>query len=408
MDSYERISGKATYHSDVTLPGMLYGAILRCPYPKAQLKRIDTNDAEKITGVPAVISASRPEADLYWPYSKDKKRRLFDPLCLYEGETVAAVAEKSPYQAWNAVRAIRVDYEVLPFVVDERRSLDPDAPKVHPEGNQVVGQEIYERGDVQKGFAEADIVMEQSYRTECELHTPVELRGCVAKWEHDKLTIWESTQGVYPVQARVAEVLKMPLSKVRVICHYMGGGFGSKPQADKYTVIAAILAKKTGRPVKLFLTREETFLAVGNRPAANMKLKAGIKRDATLTALQFTATATGGTFPAGGTFLLDWLVRDLYLCPNVRCELYDVFTNAGPARPFRAPGHPQGAWALEQMMDALAEAIQMDPVELRLKNIPSFSQGRQGNPPYTITGVKDCLEQGAKALGWEEARKKTF
>ncbi|MBI5586640.1 MAG: xanthine dehydrogenase family protein, partial [Deltaproteobacteria bacterium] len=340
-----------------------------------------------------------------WPYTKEKKVKLFDPECLYEGETVAAVAAETPYQAWDAVRAIKVDYEVLPFVVDERKALDPQAPPVQPEGNRVRPVEIYERGDLAKGFAQADLVLEQTYRTECELHTPMELHGCVARWERNLLTIWESTQGVYPVQARVAEVLGLPLSKVRVIGHYMGGGFGSKLQADKYTIIAALLAKKTGRPVKLFLTREETYLAVGNRPPSNMKLKAGMKKDGTLTAMHFTCTGTGGAFAAGGTGLVDWLIKELYLCPNVRTELADVYINAGLSRPFRAPGHPQGAWALEQMLDALAEAIGMDPVELRLKNIPTFRQTRNGNPPYTTTGLRECLEEGAKAFGWEKARR---
>jgi len=187
----------------------------------------------------------------------------------------------------------------------------------------------------------------------------------------------------------------------------MGGGFGSKLQPGKYTVLAAVLAKMTGCPVRLFLTREETFLAVGNRPPATMRLKAGVKNDGTLTALEFSCTASGGAYPAGGTSLLDWLVRDLYLCPNVKTEMKDVYINAGPARPFRAPGHPQGAWALEQMMDALAEKIGMDPVDLRVKNIPSHSQGREGNPPYTTTGLKECLIEGAKAFGWEEARKRS-
>jgi xanthine dehydrogenase YagR molybdenum-binding subunit len=186
----------------------------------------------------------------------------------------------------------------------------------------------------------------------------------------------------------------------------MGGGFGSKLQAGKYTIIAALLAKRTARPVKLFLTREETYLCVGNRPPSNMKLKAGIKRDGTLTALEFTCLGTGGAYPAGGISLVDWQIRELYRCPNVRTNMTDVYINAGPARPFRAPGHPQGSWALEQMLDALAEAIKMDPVELRLKNIPSFSQARAGNPPYTTTGLRECLEQGAKAFGWEEARRK--
>ncbi len=405
VDAYERVSGRAVYPSDLSLPRMLYGAILRSPYPHARVKKLDTTGAEKMKGVRSVISASTGEAEVTWPYTKEKKVKLFDPECRYEGETIAAVTAETPYQAWDAVRAIKVDYDILPFVVDERKALDPKASPVQPEGNRVKPVEIYERGDTAKGFALADVVLEQTYRTECELHTPMELHGCVARWERNLLTIWESTQGVYPVQARVAEVLGLPLSKVRVIGHYMGGGFGSKLQADKYTIIAALLAKKTGRPVKLFLTREETFLAVGNRPPANMKLKAGVKKDGILTALYFTCTGTGGAFPAGGTALVDWLIKELYLCPNVRTELSDVYVNAGLSRPFRAPGHPQGAWALEQMLDALAEAIGMDPVELRLKNIPTFSQTRNGNPAYTTTGLRECLEEGAKAFGWDQARK---
>ena len=204
----------------------------------------------------------------------------------------------------------------------------------------------------------------------------------------------------------MAQVLGLPLSKVRVIGHYMGGGFGSKLQAGKYTIIAALLAKKTARPVKLFLSREETCLSVGNRPPSHMKLKAGVKRDGTLTALEFSCVGTGGAYPAGGTSLVDWLVKDLYLCPNVRTVTTDVYIHTGPARPFRAPGHPQCSWALEQMLDALAGAIRMDPVELRLKNIPTYSQARPGNPVYTTTGLRECIRAGAEAFGWKEAREK--
>jgi len=264
---------------------------------------------------------------------------------------------------------------------------------------------VYERGDIKKGFAEADLVLEQTYRTECEIHTPLELHGCVAHWDGDLLVIRESTQGVYAVQERAARVLGLPLSKVRVIGHYLGGGFGSKLQAGKYTIIASLLARKTGRPVKLFLSREETFLSVGNRPPANMRLRAGVKKDGTLTALEFSCSGTGGAYPAGGTSLVDWQIRDLYTCPNVRTAATDLFINAGPSRPFRAPGHPQGSWALEQMLDALADGLKMDPVDLRLRNIPSFSQAREGNPPYTTTGLKQCLEEGGRVFRWKETRK---
>ena len=404
VDAYERVSGKAVYPSDIVLPDMLYAAILRCPHAHAVIKAVDTKAAEEMAGVRAVISGATPDADILWPYSPEVKTKLFDPWCRFEGETVAAVAAETLYQAWDAVRAIKVTYDRLPFVSDERRALEPGAAQVHREGNKVKADK-YERGDVAQGFAEADVVLEQTYRNESELHTPMELHGCVTKWDGDSLTIWESTQGVYAVQARVAEVLRLPLSKVRVIGHYMGGGFGSKLQADKSTIIAALLSKRTARPVKMFLSREETFLAVGNRPPSTMKLKAGVRKDGTLTALEFSGIGSSGAYPAGGTSLLDWLVRDLYLCPNVRTETTDVYINAGPARPFRAPGHPQGAWALEQMLDSLAEAIRMDPVELRLRNVPAVSQARPNNLPYTTTGLKECLERGALAFGWEATRK---
>jgi len=404
VDAYERVSGNAVYPSDVVLPDMLYAAILRCPHPNAVVKDVDTNEAEKMTGIRAVLSGASKEADVLWPWSPDVKTKLFDPQCRFEGEVVAAVAAETLYQAWDAVRAIKVKYEILPFVSDERKSLDAGAALVHSTGNKVKTDK-YERGDVAKGFTQADVVLEQTYRNECEIHTPQELHGGVAKWDGESLTIWESTQGVFAVQARVAEVLHLPLSRVRVVGHYMGGGFGSKLQADKTTIIAALLAKKTARPVKMVLSREETFVAVGNRPPGTMKLKAGVKKDGTLTALEFSGTGSSGAYPAGGTSLMDWLVRDLYLCPHVRTETTDVFINAGPARPFRAPGHPQGAWALEQMLDSLAEAIHMDPIDLRLKNIPNFSQARSGNPPYTTTGLRECLEKGAVAFGWNDARK---
>ena len=404
IDAYERVSGHAEYASDVLFPDMLYGAVLRCPHAHAIVKDVDAKEAEKMTGVRAVITGESKGADIVWPWSRDVKTRLFDSRCRFEGEAVAAVAAETLYQAWDAARAIRVKYELLHFVTDERRALEAGAAQVHDQGN-IVKTDKYERGNVARGFAEADVVLEQSFRNECEIQTPMELHGCVAKWDGDNLTVWESTQGVFAVQAQLAEILRLPLSKVRVIDRYMGGGFGSKLQVGKYTVIAALLAKKTARPVKLFLSREETYLAVGNRPPGTMKLKAGIKKDGTLTALEFTATGASGAYPAGGAALLDWLVRDLYTCPNVRTRTTDMYINAGPARPFRAPGHPQGAWALEQMLDALAGAIKMDPVELRLKNIPAYSQARPGNPPYTTTGLQACLEKGAEAFGWKETLK---
>lgn len=407
VDAYERVSGTAVYPSDLRLPNLLYGAILRSPHPHAKVRKMDTSQAKQIPGVRAILTPQSPAVkDLKWRYNDEYVIGLLEPHCRFEGEAVAAVAAETPYAAWDAVRAIQVEYEVLPFVSDERQALKEDAPKVHPKGN-TVKTDKYSRGDLQKGFAAADLTLSRSYRSECQLHTPMELHGCVANWEGDCLTLWESTQGVYAVQSQVAESLNMPFSRVRVIGHYMGGGFGSKLKAGKYTVLAAVLAKQCGRPVKMFLSREESYLCVGNRPPANMTVKAGVKTDGTLTALEFDCTGTSGAYPSGGTSLVDWLARDLYLCPNVRTKATDIFTNAGPVRPFRAPGHPQGSWAMEQLMDELAEAIGMDPVAFRLKNIPQYSQAREGNPEYTSNGLAQCLKQGAQVFGWEAARKRS-
>jgi xanthine dehydrogenase YagR molybdenum-binding subunit len=408
VDAYERVSGTAVFPLDVILPDMLYAAILRCPHAHATVKRVDTAKAREMPGVRAVLTDADPEAQIGWfsapgpPGAASKPlSRLFDPHCRYEGEEVAAVAAERPQQAWDAVRAIQVEYEKLPFVSGMEEALKPGAPAVQEGGNRMGTPRETKRGDVEKGFAEADVVLEETYRTSCDIHTCLEAHGSVAQWDGDRLTVWDTNQGPFPIQAGLANTLRMPLSKVRVISSYMGGGFGSKLALGKYTVIAALMARKTARPVKLFLTREETFLAVGNRPAHIMKLKAGVKKDGTLTALQLTGVGEAGAYPAGTS--VGYQVGDLYKCPNVRIEESVAFINAGPNRAFRAPGFPQCSWALEQMMDTLAEKIGMDPVELRLKNISTVCQ-MDNNKPYTSTGLRECLTEGAQAFKWKESR----
>ena len=181
---------------------------------------------------------------------------------------------------------------------------------MHEGGNRSGEPEKYERGDVAKGFAEADVVVERTFKTPCEIHTPLEPHGSVAKWDGDRLTVWDTNQGVFDVRGALAQWLQMPLTSVRVISNYMGGGFGSKLEPGKYTVIAALLARKTGRPVRCFLSREETFLCVGNRPPNTLTLKAGAKKDGTLTALQLTGLGTSGAYPDGSG--AGYQVTDLY------------------------------------------------------------------------------------------------
>jgi len=404
VDAYQRLSGAAVYPSDVNLPDMLYGAVLRCPHAHARVESIDTAAAEQMPGVRAVLTAASPGTDIPWqPESEGPASVLFDATCRFEGEAVAAVAAATPYQAQDALRAIEVTYEILPAVSTPQAALEPGAPQVHPQGNSAGEPSIYERGNVEEGFQAADVIVEETFLVPFMLHTPLELHGCVARWEGAKLTLWESTQGVYNVQSQTAAALGLPLSHVRVIGHYVGGGFGSKLAIGKYTLIAALLAKKTAKPVKVFLSREETLLCAGNRPGGTMRLKAGAKSDGTLTALDFEAVGSGGAYSPYGTGLFDWQIRDLYRCPNVRTKGQSAYINAGEERPMRAPGHPQGSWALEQVIDALAEKLDIDPVQLRLRNLTTVSQAR-GDIPYTSTGFKECLEEGAKAFGWSAAR----
>jgi CO/xanthine dehydrogenase Mo-binding subunit len=401
VDAYERVSGSATYSRDMTLPGMLHAAVVRCPHAHARLARLDTARAERMPGVRGVVTSSSPDAKIPWYRSRQvPTSALFDPHCRHEGEEVAAIAADTLEQARAAARAVVAEYDELPFVIDPEAALAPDAPKVHDYGNLLGKPSHVARGDVATGFAAADIVRERTYRTPCEIHTPMEVHGSVAKWDGDRLTIWDSTQGVFAVRSDVAEALGLPLSKVRVVGPYMGGGFGSKLSAGKYTIIAALLARRTGRPVKLFLTREESFLCVGNRPANRLTLKAGVRRDGTLTALQLTGLGTAGAYPAGaGT---GHQVAELYRCDHVLIEETTVHIHAGQARAFRAPGFPQCAWALEQMMDELAEAVGLDPVEFRLRNLPEASQVYK--VPYTSNGLARCLVEGAEAFGWPEAQ----
>ena len=398
IDAAERVGGRAVYPLDVSLPNMLHAAILRCPHAHANVKKVDLSKAREMPGVRAVLSDADPEAHIGWYLAAS---RLFDPHCRYEGEEVAAVAAETPLQARDALRAIRVEYEELPFVTNMEDALKPGATAIQGTSNVVSPGRPNGRGDVEKGFAEADVVLEETYRTSCEIHTPLEAHGSVARWDGDLLTIWDSNQGPFPIQKALAAALNMPLSKIRVISKYVGGAFGGKLILGKYSVIAALLARKTAQPVKLFLSREETFIAAGNRPAHSIKIKAGVKKDGTLTALQVTGTAEAGAYVYNT--VVSHLMQELYKCANVSVQETMVFINACQGRAMRAPGHPPAAWALEQMMDALAVKIGMDPVDLRLKNISTVSQ-TEGNKPYTSTGLSECLTKGAEEFGWKQAR----
>jgi CO/xanthine dehydrogenase Mo-binding subunit len=404
VDAYNRVSGSATYTYDVYLPDMLYARILRCPHAHAKVISIDISEAEKMEGVYAVITKDSSEAKIKWNYGRGQRIQhsfIFDPVCRFAGEEVAAVAARNPYIAADALSKIKVEYEILDHVVDPEEALEEGATKIWENGN-VAGASNYVRGDVEAGFAAADQIVDIKASTSTAIHTPLEVHGSVAKWDGDKLTLWDSTQGVYSVMFQIAEAFGLPFNKVRVKCPYVGGGFGGKLRLYKQGVIAGILARKTAKPVKVMLTREDSLLCVGNRPAARMGVKAGVKKDGTIAAIDYSNIASPGAYAEGaGTF---FQVAELYSCKNIRSQEKFSFTNAGRAAAMRAPGFPQCSFSLEQAMDAMAEKIGMDPVEFRIKNVPAFSQIDREQRPYTVNELAQCLSKGAEAFNWQKAR----
>ncbi len=387
IDGSERVSGQAVYTADIQLPGMLYGKILRSPHAHARIKNIDTRTAEALPGVHRVLTFKNiPRI----PYCGGQTL-VFDETLRYVGDEVACAVAEDEETCADALELIGVEYETFPFVLDPEEALQPDAPAVQSGGNLWKGNpDKYERGDLDRGFSEADVIVEDAFQTQTALHNCLETHGSVALWEGEQLIIWDSTQHIFGVRAQVAGMLNLPLDRVRVIKKFMGGGFGSKNNAGKYTVIAALAARMTGRPVKIMLDRIEENLAAGNRGRTKQYLKIGAKRDGTLTALDLRVYVAVGAYvfypPAvGGP------ARALYTCPHVRTEQYNVLINGGPIAAFRAPGYVEGSFALESMMDELAKKLGMDPLEVRLKNYTEMNQIT--NQPYTTKGLREAYER---------------
>jgi xanthine dehydrogenase YagR molybdenum-binding subunit len=407
VDGLEKCTGKAKYTYDIHLPGMLYGKILRCTCPHARLITLNTGKAQRLSGVKAILTHENAPSI---PWYEDSF--LFDRTFRCVGEEVAAVAAVDEYVARDALDLIEVEYEPLPFVVDPEEALRPGSPPVRPGGNLLDGKPIiYSRGDIGKGFDEADLIIEDSFSTQVQAHTCMETHGSVASWEGDYLTVWDSTQGVSNVQEGIANALGIPMGKVRVIKDHMGGGFGSKTRAGKYTVIAALLAKMTGRPVKLMLDRKEEFYATGHRPSSSQHLRVGVKKDGSLTAIYLKNIGACGAyqspfFPTKFS-MIDALARpyrELYLCPNVKTEMYPVYNNIPVHTAQRAPGHVEGTFALEQVMDQIADQLGMDPVSLRMKNYTLKDQ--VSDFPYTRKALAQCYQKGAEKIDWEKRNKK--
>ena len=380
-DGPAKVMGKGKYTADVNLPSMLYARMVDATIPHGRIVSIDTSAAEKLPGVRAVhvIEHVYGIAELRDPKQEATSRY---PVVRYAGQPIAAVAAVSQQIANDAAKLVKVQYETMPFVVDRSDARADDAPVVFPgpadaagsagggggpkgvpqKGN-VHGPQQKKTGDIEKGFAEADVIVEGEYFTQVQTHSALETHGFVVDWKADEVTVYASTQGTSSVRSEFADVFKLPQSKVRVITEFMGGGFGAKFGAGNEGVVAANLSRKANAPVKLMLDRRQEHM-VSNRPDSHQKLKIGAKHDGTLTAIELTSYGTAGVGTGAGTA---GPATNLYKCPNILTDEYDVFINAGPGAAFRAPGHPQGCFAFEQTIDDLAVKLNMDPLALREK-----------------------------------------
>jgi CO/xanthine dehydrogenase Mo-binding subunit/aerobic-type carbon monoxide dehydrogenase small subunit (CoxS/CutS family) len=415
IDAAERSSGKAKYTCDVQLPGMLYARALRSPHPHARIRGIDVSKALAMPGVKAVLT--HENCTVVWgagsiaggrQYNEQikkitkQRRYAFNNPVRFVGEPVAAVAATDRHIAEEALRRINVDYEILPFVLDPEQALKPGAVQIWPEGNlsldiQNEAKPFGERrGDVEAGFRAADHVFEDRYTTTLIHNAQMEPRSSVANWEGDRLTVYTPTGGIANCRTDMARDLGLPLEKVRVICQYMGGNFGNKNQNQDADLIAAMLAKQAGAPVKLELSRREDFIGMHGRWPTIQYYKVGVNKDGALQSTQLRGYSGMGGYrknsgAIGGI--------EVYQCPNIETSIYPVYTNKTTSGNFRGPEFPQGYYGIQSMMDDVAYKLKMDPVDFVLKNMTRKANDQAEYTNYTLD---ECLRRGTEAFEWKK------
>lgn len=406
-DALEKVTGQALYSSDITLPGMLHAKLLRSPHAHARIRRIDVSRAAALPGVHAILTKDNTEG--WYTYWYMIPQPAFPEEIAYTGQEVAAVAAATVDIARHALELIDVEYEVLPAALTPEAAMRPESPLVpildHGQPRQGnVQQPIYHvhRGDVAAGLAQADEVIERRFRLPTQYHVDIQTRCTVADWDGERLTVYESSQGVWNVKLQLAKSLGLPEDAVRVVVKYMGGGFGSKAGAQRVVHYAARLAMLAGRPVKLELTRPEEFLSHPRRYAADVTLRLGARRDGTLTAAdcEVLLDIGSGSLYAGKYSLILHQIWELYRCPNVSVRITAVYTNTPPTGPARGVLDPIASFSMEAAMDDLAARLGLDPVALRTRNYARwYDEGKR--IPYSSKHLDRCVETVAHAIGWE-------
>jgi len=414
----EKATGAANFTVDIELPGMLYVRFLRSPHAHAKIARIDTSRAEKLPGVKGILTFKDVPKVKFNPSTRmnivlenlPEDMFVLTDKVRYVGDRVVAVAAVSEEVAEEAVSLIDVEYEVLPAVFEPEEALKPEAPKIHGETN-LLKQVSLSHGDFEKGLKEADFVFEDEFRTQVNQHVPLETHSCVADFKLDgNLEIISSTQIPFHLRHLVAKILNLPINKVRVIRPHVGGAFGGKDQVFD-EIIAALLSKKTSKPVKIELTREEDLAMISTRHAFSIRVKVGVKKDGSLTALQVKSMQNAGAYCTASPRVLGaqsarTLLR--YRIPNYKFDGYSVYTNLVPSGAFRGYGGPQINFPVESMMDIIAEKLGIDRVEIRLKNCI-----RQGDLNVTTNdSIKSCgLQEGVtrclEKICWYEEKPRT-
>ncbi len=405
-DGIDKVTGRAIYGADIHLPGSLRGRVLRSPHAHAMVKSIDASKALALPGVHAVVTS----ADLVLPgktiddLTDIAQNILAGRKVLYRGHAVAAVAAVNDHVAQAAIDLIEVEYEVLPAVLEVREAMAAHAPILNekmrtrtPKGpgenpSNVVAQNQVIVGDIEKGFAEADLVVEGTFSTQMVHQGYIEPQAATAMWNNDgQVTIWTCTQGSFPARQRTAEVLGHPISKIRVIPTEIGGGFGGKI-GIYLEPLAALLSKKTGKPVKLQMDRIEVFEGTGPTPGTNIRAKIGVTKDGKIVAASADMAYENGAFAGGAANFATMVITAGYDIPNFQLDGYDVLVNKPRTQDYRAPSSPAAAFAFEQLLDEISEKLSIDPLKLRLMN--SAREGTRGpaGMPYKAIGHEECLE----------------
>jgi 4-hydroxybenzoyl-CoA reductase subunit alpha len=413
VDAAAKVKGTAQFTDDLIFPGMLYGKILRSPLPHAKILRVDTSEAEKLSGVKGVVTGQDIPDRMYGivPKAKDEYALARDKV-RFIGDDVAAVCALDPETAEEAIRLIKVDYEELPAVFDPLEAIKEGAPLVHDNIKNNISQSIRkEFGDVEKAFSESNFVFEDTFYSQAVNHAPLEPHAAIAQYDPLKgeLVVWSSTQIPFFLRRNLASTLLIPESKVRVIKPKVGGGFGQKIDMYAKDFCAAWFAIKSGKTVKFVYEREEVFISTRQRHPMYITVKTGMKKDGTILAQQFSVYADGGAYNSTAPTMITltcYFLMIPYHVPNLIYEGHHVYTNKPVGGAMRGHGIPQARFAVERQLEMIAERIGIDPVELRVKN--SIHAGEPHPAKFIINscGFSDCLKDAAEAIGWKEKREK--